>query len=506
MKKYSLMLMGCLCLSSLFAQNETDILRYSQNYNLGTARSQGVGGAFGSVGADYSAAYLNPAGLGIYRRNEFNFSGAITGTTANSSYLGTSQYDSRTNFNIPTFGLVFSKVNTGLKGDATDGIVNYNFAFGYTRTNNFQQNIYFDGYNTQSNISQFYVQQANGLPYSQVSDNNNNGQFYNMAWNTYLIDTAQNSSTYYSPYFQRVKNYSLLQSQSINRRGSSGEYNFNAAINIGNVVYLGAGLVLTNVHYESITTFKESDPNKTVVDSVDGNMYYNSSSLKSNLTSEGSGVAGRFGVIVRPHDFVRIGFTAQTATRINFTDNYNYVMNSDINYPGIGKQSVTSPDMTYTYAVITPAKFSGSISLMHPDYGFISFDADMIDYTRGRLTSTDYSFGKENNTARSIYTQAYNYRIGGELKLQKIYRLRAGYNLSTSPYKAMTGFSNMDLSRQSYSLGAGYTNGQHFVDFAAVVTQYKEFSSPYVVNGGFTPTATIDQTMLNFVLTAGVKF
>ncbi len=499
------MLMGCLCLSGLFAQNETDILRYSQNYNLGTARSQGAGGAFGSVGADYSSVYINPAGLGLYRRNEFNFSGAITGTTSNSSYLGNSQYDSRTNFNIPSFGIVFSKVNTGLSGDATDGIVNYNFAFGYTRTNNFQQNIYFDGYNTKSNISQFYVQQANGVPYSQVTNPDNAGQFYNLAWNTYLIDTASNSSSYYSPYFARDNDYRLLQSQSISRRGAMGEYNFNAAINIGNVVYLGAGLVLSNVHYESTTTFKESDPNRTVVDSVYGHMY-NSSSLKSDLTSEGSGVSGRFGLIVRPHDFVRIGFTAQTATRINFTDNYNYTVTSDINYPGIGKQSSTGPGMTYTYAVVTPAKFSASFSLMHPDIGFLSFDADMIDYTRGRLTSTDYSFGNENTAARNSFTQAYNYRVGGELKLQKMYRLRAGYSLSTSPYKAMAGFSAMDLSRQSYSLGAGYTNGQHFVDFAAVTTMYKEFNSPYVVEGGYTPTAVIDHTMLNFVLTAGVKF
>ena len=170
MNKYKIILIGLLCSFQSQAQNQSDILRYSQSYNMGTARSQGVGGAFGSVGADFSSVYINPAGLALYRRSEFNFSGAITANTATADFLGQSSIDTRTNFNIPSFGVVFSKVNTGLQGgDASEGIVNYNFGFGYNRTNNFQQNIYAEGYNTKSNISQFYAQQANGTPSNQFA-------------------------------------------------------------------------------------------------------------------------------------------------------------------------------------------------------------------------------------------------------------------------------------------------------------------------------------------------
>ena len=506
MNKYKIILIGLLCSFQSQAQNQSDILRYSQSYNMGTARSQGVGGAFGSVGADFSSVYINPAGLALYRRSEFNFSGAITANTATSDFLGQSSIDTRTNFNIPSFGVVFSKVNTGLQGgDASEGIVNYNFGFGYNRTNNFQQNIYAEGYNTKSNISQFYVQQANGTPYNQFAASGTSFDYASMAWNTYLIDTAANNTSYYSPWFGQDNNYKLLQSQQISRRGSVGEYNFNGSLNIGNMVYFGAGLVLSSVRYESTETFTESDPDKTVIDPNYGHLY-NSSSLKSELTSTGNGVAGRFGVIFRPIDNFRFGFAAQTATRIAMTDNYKYTITSDINWTGIGQRKETSPDGEFSYNIITPAKYTASASFMHPDVGFLSVDVDMIDYSRGRLTSDNHSFSQQNAAARNSFQEAYNMRLGGEVKLTKMYRMRAGYSLHTSPYKSIAGVSASDLARHGYSLGLGYTNGQHFIDFASVVTTYKEYNTPYLIEGGYSPTATINNVLLNFVVTGGVKF
>lgn len=506
MNKYKIILIGLLYSFQLQAQNELDILRYSQSYNLGTARSQGVGGAFGAVGADFSSVHVNPAGLALYRRSEFNFSGAITANTATTDFLGQSSIDTRTSFNIPSFGIVFSKVNTGLQGgDASEGIVNYNFGFGYNRTNNFQQNIYAEGYNTKSNISQFYVQQANGTLSNQFAAPGTSFDYASMAWNAYLIDvdtTAANNTSYYSRWFGQDNNYKLLQSQQISRRGSVGEYNFNGSINIGNMVYFGAGLVLSSVRYESTEIFTESDPDKTVFTPNNGSSYH-SSSLKSELTSTGNGVAGRFGVIFRPIDNFRVGFAAQTATRIAMTDNYKYTIKSDV---GLGKFTETSPDGEFSYNIITPAKYTASASIMHPNLGFLSVDVDMIDYSRGRLTSDNYSFSQQNAAARNSYQEAYNMRFGGELKLTKMYRMRAGYSMHTSPYKSIAGVSASDLARHSYSFGLGYTNGQHFIDFASVVTTSKEYTTPYVVEGGYSPTAATNNVLLNFVVTGGVKF
>lgn len=50
----------------------TDFAALSRSHPFGTARVMGMGGAFTSLGADLSSMSINPAGLGMYRRNEFS--------------------------------------------------------------------------------------------------------------------------------------------------------------------------------------------------------------------------------------------------------------------------------------------------------------------------------------------------------------------------------------------------------------------------------------------------
>ncbi|MFQ7502778.1 MAG: hypothetical protein ACLRMJ_05945 [Alistipes finegoldii] len=50
----------------------TDLAQLSQTHVFGTARVMGMGGAFTSLGADLSSMSPNPAGLGMYRRNEIS--------------------------------------------------------------------------------------------------------------------------------------------------------------------------------------------------------------------------------------------------------------------------------------------------------------------------------------------------------------------------------------------------------------------------------------------------
>ena len=68
--KHILLIAGIIFSVSIFAQDEVDILRYSQYQIGGTARSIGYGGAVGSLGADFSALTVNPAGIGLYRKSE----------------------------------------------------------------------------------------------------------------------------------------------------------------------------------------------------------------------------------------------------------------------------------------------------------------------------------------------------------------------------------------------------------------------------------------------------
>jgi long-subunit fatty acid transport protein len=498
---------ACMCVTiSTFAQNEADILRYSQQYTLGTARSLGAGGAFGATGADYSSSLINPAGLGFYRRSELHLSMALTANVADANYLGSTTFDRRTNFNIPTFGFVLSKMNSGLNGDATDGIVGFNFAFGHHRSNDFQQNLFIEGNNNRSSITDFYVQQSNGIDYRDITASGTESNFSNLAWRGYLTDTFDNSASYYSPWFYGDNNgYNLLQTYQITRRGSTDEFNISGSMNIGNTLFLGAGLVMMEVRQQYKAVFTESDPDRTVNNSLGSTYRY--SSLTTEINTEGSGIAGRFGVIFRPVDAFRLGLSAQTPARIALTDKYKYILESDIDYPGIGYNSVIGPEEQMDYELITPARYTLSANVMLTKFGFISADLEMVDYRNGRLTSGTYAFSNENRRAQQVLNEAYILRVGSEFKLDDHWRFRLGYNYASSPYQSnATGVNNADLARQSYSTGFGYTDGHYFLDLAGMLTQFKEYYTPYEVDGGFTPTGVVTNRFYNFVLSTGVRF
>ena len=54
----------------MFAQDPEDGLRLSWFAPNGTARSNALGGAMGSLGGDVSSNHINPAGLGFYTKSE----------------------------------------------------------------------------------------------------------------------------------------------------------------------------------------------------------------------------------------------------------------------------------------------------------------------------------------------------------------------------------------------------------------------------------------------------
>jgi len=58
-------IIGCfLWAGAAVSQTENEALIYSRTTSTGSARAQGMGGAFSAVGADMTAATLNPAGTG----------------------------------------------------------------------------------------------------------------------------------------------------------------------------------------------------------------------------------------------------------------------------------------------------------------------------------------------------------------------------------------------------------------------------------------------------------
>ncbi|MGL6022129.1 MAG: hypothetical protein ACRC0A_03375, partial [Chitinophagaceae bacterium] len=67
----------------------TDALTFSQtSEGYATARAIAMGGALASLGADLSSLSYNPAGLAMYRNNEFVFVPQILSIKTNATYNG----------------------------------------------------------------------------------------------------------------------------------------------------------------------------------------------------------------------------------------------------------------------------------------------------------------------------------------------------------------------------------------------------------------------------------
>ena len=85
MKRIYVAALLSLSAATLWAQQEMDAYRYSPMDLNGTARSIGMGGAFGALGGDMSAMSHNPAGIAVYRSSELQTTLALTRTDADAT-------------------------------------------------------------------------------------------------------------------------------------------------------------------------------------------------------------------------------------------------------------------------------------------------------------------------------------------------------------------------------------------------------------------------------------
>ena len=110
MKKYILSIVSAVMLSVFaHAQYVDNALLFSQQYFGGTARSEAMGGAFGSLGGDFSSLSINPAGIGVYRHSEFMFTPNVMHyDKTEATYQGQIADDTEYKFNFNNFGFVDS--------------------------------------------------------------------------------------------------------------------------------------------------------------------------------------------------------------------------------------------------------------------------------------------------------------------------------------------------------------------------------------------------------------
>jgi len=465
------------------AQTESDALRYTRPFVGSTARSAALGGAFGAVGADFSCASINPAGIGFYRKSELVFTPSIQNTTNQSTFFGNSVNDYKSSINLNNWGFTFSSKQG--KDDNFEEWKYVNFSFGMNRYNILSNNTIISGNNVISSISNDYLTRANGTPSENLDP-----FIAGLAYEAYFLnEDSLNKNNYYAESYGA---YKKQQVKSIRKMGSIGETVLSLAGNYANRWYLGATIGISRIDYSEKSEFSEKDAYNQVAN-------FKQFISKEQLTTKGSGLNIKLGVIYKPADWIRLGTSLHSSTSYSLTDAYRAEMITVFDTTDT-KSAVADNGTGYSYRLRTPMRIVNSIAFIIGKRGFITLDHEWLNYSKAYFRPA-IDLDIANKAISDKYTQAHNIKAGAEINFNPI-AVRVGYNMLGNAFKS--GF-NTNTSSKSYTLGLGYREANFFLDAALVYTQIGT-DAYYMYNSNYVPSAKISSQRTTFVIGVGMKW
>lgn len=483
-----------------FGQDVSDVYRYSNIIYSGTARFSGMAGSFGALGGDFSAVSVNPAGLGVYRTNDFSFTPSFNINKNNSSYQAFSKNDNTFNLGVSNVGLVMTFINPARS--ESSGVVSFNFGFGYNKLRDFNSSANTSGFD-KSSISDVFLGETNIVPFGdrdKLNRENNPFGYYNnsnfwgliLAWNTFVVDAdAVGYITHLAP------TDFVIQNRLVTTSGSQGEYAFSFAGNVAEKLYFGGTLGIQDIYYKNITDYSETAASGNKGEFQDLN-------YSKTFETFGSGFNLKLGLIYKPIHNLRIGASFHTPTSFSLRDKYYSSMVSHV-YDGdtLKRYSMNSPHGEYDYDMVTPYRFVTSIGYVLLDKIALNADYEYVDYTVMRLRNggdEGYNFKDQNDQISTMVESCSNYRFGAEYH-EGIFFLRGGYAFYGSPYKSK--FINSNSNTQVFAGGIGFRTGTFYTDFT--YSQIRSVQESFLYNGS-SGLVKDKNTQTQFIMTLGYKF
>ncbi len=435
-----------------------DAYRFSQNIPSGSARIMAIGGTQWSLGGDVSNIAGNPAGLGFFRNSEVSATLGITDWGVKTNFLGQNKSYNTSNFSLPNISVVLGSQ----KGPYNSGVFKGGgFGISIQRIANFNtQYGYFSDELGETSIIDFYLQDAFGIPESQIESFGLTG----LAYLTYQINPVA-----FDPEGNPIPNPDTydsfilglpFQDENITQEGTASQITFAYGANFNHKVFVGASLGVRSINFNSFKTYNEEFIDDPLINS----------SLKENLYVNGTGVNVNLGLIYKPIDYLNLGFNFQSPTWFAMDEQYDASLLS--NYDNyyfeeedifLGRLEEFTDVFLNRYNLNTPLKLGAGASFFIGKKGFISADVDWVDYSAASLSTRDFNIGPDNEAIKSTYTSTINFRLGGEAKLGQ-FSLRGGYGLYGDPIAN----SDYDRSTQQISGGFGYRIKNFSIDLAVV--------------------------------------
>lgn len=506
-----------LCLH-VSAQLPEDALRASWTTPGGTARQQAIGGAMGSLGGDLTAAFVNPAGLGLYKTRELVLSPGWRFLTDKGSYLGQTQNGPAANrFALGASGIVlgYEGVNPG---------VNNAFAISVNQTANFNSHVVYQGLNSYSSFAEQYAEEfaSSGLDINAGLASPSLDYGTRMALWTSLIDTATINGTL-QVIAQPQKAGKVLQRNDLRSTGGITEIAISLASGYHGKWYLGGSLGIPIYSYTRYQTYTESDATGNT------NNDFESFSYTETYRTTGAGVNAKLGTIFAPSAPWRIGLAIHTPSVLSLTDRISAAMTTRTEaYTSLKEVSVTSQQLdaatnlspepnSFDYRLTTPWHFLVSGSYIFgsgqadskKQKGFITADLEYITTHNPHFSASASDNGSGNSSniydpvnqaIKETYKGTVSARLGGEMKFDT-WMLRAGAAYYTNPYK----YSGVKADRLFLSTGLGYRKKWFFADLAYVARFSRDIHVPYYLADKYNTAATLKEMGGTVILTVGFK-
>jgi len=430
---------------NLQAQTVSDALRYSNLEVGGTARTVGVGGGIGALGADYSVLSTNPAGVAAFRTNEF----------------------------VITPGVYNSKITSLLERGNQDFV--------------------FKG-KSPGSIVQRFTELANDGIFDSFEGA--------LAENAFAIYPSTADPTIYTNDFEdplSSPDYQVEREQFFETRGSYSELVFSVGGNFDEKIMVGATIGVPFINYDETKIYEERDVDSSVI-------YFDELLFRENLSTSGSGVNLKLGFIYRISQMFRVGAAIHTPTRFKLTDNFSTQLRYDYTDGG-GFTTTTedSPEGSFDYKLLTPWRAMTNFAVIIKRKGFITADVEYVDYSVSEfnlgdnIEDRDYAIDL-NELVGNSFQSAINVRVGGEYAYDNL-RFRAGYGISGTPY------ADSDIINNAYSLGFGIREKSFYVDFAYRYSKVTEGYIPYLLSDPAAEQyVSNDVANTRIIMTAGFKF
>ena len=431
----------------------SSILSLSQREPSGTARSMGMGGAFTSLGGDMASFGYNPAGFGMYQRNEISFSLGV-GVAHAKNYYNAYNGDDNTNTRVAVnnFGASFKVY------ESSGTLTAINFAFGYNKTADYNYDMLYASPTTPSSLADAFADIANEGKLGINSNNkitDPNGYFdYDMDpyyWGTVMGYKAglinRGSNGWYPDEIApgaQMSQYTNLQS-----RGSAGEWSFAFGFNFDNIVYLGASLDIQSIsrnqtiYYNEYIAYEEGQrPN-----GADYPYQLQEFDFSQSMNLNGSGVGAKFGIVVRPVAPLRIGFALHTPTYYSVAYRYSASLSSVALSAGnnpygweVVNGRVYADERTpilkdggdSRWRFTTPTRLLAGVSYAIGKYAIISADYQYDAYRALKWNYTPADTGYTNDIFRNNLKATHTLRAGVEGKVLPWLALRAGGGFRTN--------------------------------------------------------------------------